>query len=102
MYKIDNEKLTKRPEMRLGDKIFQIDNRLSVFLEMMEMLKNPKEGHSEFEIVMTLGLGRAAFEEIKEMDLPYNLMNDIVIIILAAIQDLPQEEAHRRFRNDNK
>jgi len=34
------------------------------------------------------------------MDLPFAVMQDMVIVVLAAIQDLPMEEAHRRFRHD--
>jgi hypothetical protein len=96
MYAVDNEKLNKRPEIRIGDKIYEIDNRLSCYQRIDERIKGA-DG-SEFEIIIGEALGGENFGEIVGMDLPYGVMSDIVIIILAAIQDLTVEEARSRFR----
>ena len=96
MYAVDSEKLTKRPEVRIGDKVYQIDNRLSAYERINERVKTG-DG-SEFEIIIGEALGGENFAEIVRMDLPYGVMSDIVIIILAAIQDLTVEEARSRFR----
>jgi len=96
MYAIDNEKMTKRPEIRVGDRVYEIDNRLSAFERINERIKAADGG--DIEIILGEALGREHFEEIKGMDLPYGVMQDIVVIILAAIQDLTVEEARARFR----
>ncbi|MCL2376295.1 MAG: hypothetical protein FWC76_02750 [Defluviitaleaceae bacterium] len=96
MYAIDNEKLAKRPEIRIGDRVYEIDNRLSAFERINERIK-AADG-AEFEIIIGEALGGESFEEIRGMDLPYGVMQDVVVIILAAIQDLPIEEARARFR----
>ncbi|MDR2167542.1 MAG: hypothetical protein LBE35_06815 [Clostridiales bacterium] len=96
MYQIDNDKLNYQPELRLADRIFKIDNRLSVFRRISARLG--EGGGDEFEIIVGEALGGAALEEILGMDLPYGIMQDLIIIVLAAIQDLPVEEARRRFR----
>jgi len=98
MYVIDSTRLNQRPEIRIGDRIFGIDNRLSTFEKMNAHIKNPKDGMREFDIIIGGALGDAAYNEILEMDLPYAVMRDIVVIILAAIQDISEEEAHSRFR----
>ncbi|MCL2575129.1 MAG: hypothetical protein FWE33_01725 [Defluviitaleaceae bacterium] len=102
MYQIDNEKLNKRPEIRLGDKIYSIDNRLSTFRGINGMLKALEGGETassdEFEIVIGQALGLDSYQEILGMDLPFAVMQDLVVIVLAAIQDLNVEEAKRRFR----
>ena len=100
MYAIDSEKLTKRPEIRIGDRVYEIDNRLSAYERINERVKNG-DG-SEFEIIIGEALGSEHYGEIVAMDLPYGVMQDVVIIILAAIQDLTVEEARSRFRAERK
>jgi len=99
MYIIDNEKLNKRPEMRIADKIYTIDNRLSTFQRINERLTT-RDGISDFEIIIAEALGTENLQEINNMDLSYGVMHDIVIIILAAIQDVSAEEARSRFRRE--
>ena len=97
MYVVDGEKIGKRPEMRIGDVIFSIDNRLSTFTRINERIKE-RDGGGDFEIIIGEALGAAAYGRILEMDLAYGVMYDIVVIILAAIQDIGVEEARARFR----
>ena len=99
MYVVDSEKLGARPEMRIGDKIYQIDNRLSTFTRINERIRC-QDGVGDFEVIIGEALGVAVLAEIIEMDLAYGVMFDIVIIILAAIQDLSVEEARSRFRQE--
>jgi hypothetical protein len=105
MYQIDGDKLNKRPELRIDDRIYSIDNRFSVFRRISAGLKaagGPADNElNEFEIVMGEALGEAAYDEILAMDLPYGVMQELIIIVLAAMQDLPVEEARRRFRFGN-
>ena len=95
MYQINNDKLQNRPELRVGDRVYCIDNRLSVFRFISKGLTGG--GENEMEVVIGGALGRDVYEEILAQDLPYGVMQEIVIIILAAIWDLEVEEAKRRF-----
>ena len=101
MYEICGEKLVRRPEVRIGDRIFEIDNRLSTFERINERLKN-RDGDGDFEIIIGEALGLAVYRELREMDLAYGVMYEIVIVILAAIQDLSVEEARARFRGQGE
>jgi len=96
MYVVDSEKLVKRPEVRIGDRVYEIDNRLSAYERINERVKAGDGG--EFEIIIGETLGGESYEEIVRMDLPYGVMSELVVIILAAIQDLTVEEARSRFR----
>jgi len=100
MYVVDSDKLVRRPEIRVGDRVYEIDNRLSAYERINERVKAGEDG--EFEIIIGEALGGENYAEIVRMDLPYGVMSDIVIIILAAIQDLTVEEARCRFRGDRK
>ena len=100
MYSIEEAKLTGRPELRIGDRIFAVNNRLSVFRKINNLLKSDADtGLSELEIVIGCALGQDACDEIFEMDLPYAVMEEIVVTVLAAMQDLSVEDARRRFRS---
>ena len=100
MYTINSEKMTKRPEIRIGDKVYEIDNRLSAYERINERIK-AGDG-SEFEIIIGEALGGGNYAEIVDADFPYGVMQDVVIIILAAIQDLTVEEARSRFRTEKR
>ena len=92
--------LFRSPEIRIGDKIYEIDNRLSAYERINERVK-AGDG-SEFEIIIGEALGCENYAEIVGADLPYGVMQDVVIIILAAIQDLTVEEARSRFRTEKR
>jgi len=96
MYVLDGDKIGKRPEVRIGDRVFEIDNRLSCYQRINARIK-AGDG-SDFEVIIGEALGGEGFAEIVAMDLPYGVMGEIVIIVLAAIQDLSVEEARARFR----
>jgi len=97
MYTIDSERMKSRPELRLGDRVFAVDDRLSVFEQMNRRIR--EGGDSEFEVIIGMALGAEALAAILEMDLGYAVMRDIVVNILAAIQGLPEDEARARFRS---
>jgi len=99
MYKIAEDKLDFKPELRLGDRIYSIDNRLSVFRKISKLLSAAEgEEVDEFFVVLSNALGEGAYSEILDLDLPFSVMQEMVVIVLAAIQDLPLEEARHRFR----
>jgi len=97
MYAIDEAKLNARLEVRIGDKIYQIDNRLSTF-ERIDRRLREQEGESDFDVIIGEALGNAEYQAIREMDMSYGAMQELVVIVLAALQDLPVEEARLRLR----
>ncbi len=95
MYTVDKALLTETPEIRIGDKIYKVDNRLSTVKKVGEAVKGQPE--DEMDITIRLCLGEAAHKEILEMDLPAPAMQEIVIIISAAVSGITVEEAKKRF-----
>jgi len=96
LFAITNERLTARPEIRIGDRVFGIDTRLSIFEGINRRLREGDAG--DFEIIIAGALGEAAYADILAMDLSFGVMRDIVIFILAAIQEISEDEARGRFR----
>ncbi len=96
MYSIDEKILLDKPEIRIGDKIFAVDNRLKTFEKINDELK--ASSGDELYIVLKNALGEKAFLEIEAMDLSFAVMYKIMVLIMAAMQDITEEEAERRFQ----
>jgi hypothetical protein len=95
MYTVDKALLTETPEIRIGDKIYKVDNRLSTVKKVAEAVKASPE--NEMDETIKLCLGEQAYKEIVEMDLPAPAMQEIVVIISAAVSGITAEEAKKRF-----
>lgn len=95
MYAIDGAMLTETPEIRIGDKIYKVDNRLSTVKRIAEEIKaSPNE---EMDISLKNALGAEAHAEIVAMDLPVTAMAEIMITVSAAVNGWTVEETRKRF-----
>ncbi|NLN46294.1 MAG: hypothetical protein GX153_06990 [Clostridiaceae bacterium] len=95
LYTVDKALLTDTPEIRIGAKVYKVDNRLSTVKKVGEAVKeHPQE---EMDATIRLCLGEAAYKEIIGMDLPAPAMQEIVVIISAAVSGITVEEAKKRF-----
>jgi hypothetical protein len=99
LYTLDKKLLTERPEIRIGEKVYAVDDRLKTFEAMNTELSSDAASNSELKIIIKHALGESAVEEIFSMDLSFAAMQKIVILIMAAMQDITEEVAEKRFRN---
>lgn len=97
MYNISQQEIEKKPEIRIGNKIYTVDSRLSTFLNILKKLESQNE-KEEINIIIGEALGQDALNEIIEFDFSYSIMQDIIILILAAIQNIDIKEAKERFK----
>jgi|GEM_PF-1625975 len=100
LYTVDSAMLAARPEIRLGDRVFAVDNRMSVFLQITKELQERGTEESELDIILRNALGAAAYEEIAAQDLPFPVMRRLVVLAMAAVQDIEEDEAERRFQRE--
>ena len=100
LYTVDGALLEARPEIRLGDRVFAVDNRMSVFLQITKELQARGEDESELDIILRNALGAEAYTEIVARDLPFPVMRRLVVLAMAAVQDIEEEEAERRFQRE--
>lgn len=87
MYTLDHKLLTEAPEIRIGEKIYAVDNRQKTVKKILAATKevhqdNPYTG---IDLVMELALGEKAAAEIDEMDLPYPGYLDLFEMLMAAV-----------------
>jgi len=95
MYTIGSEALCERPEIRFGDKVYGVDNRLRTFEKIGDELK---DGRNAFRSVITNALGQDAYDEIIVQDPPMPALQKLIVAIMAAMQGITEEEAARSFR----
>lgn len=98
LYAIDKELLTEKPEIRIGDKVYTVDDRMRTFEKMNVELESVNVKGNEFEIIIRNALGERAACEIASMDLSFTVMQKIIILIMAAMQDITEEQAEKRFQ----
>ena len=96
LYTISQEKLLRQPEIRVGDRIYAVDNRLSTFMRISALIKEGKS--ADYEIILSEALGENALAELLEMDLPYPVMQELIVLATAAIQGIEPDEVRPRFR----
>jgi len=98
LYTVDPALVTERPEIRIGDKVYAVDNRMSVFLQMDTALRNRSEAESEIDVILRHALGETALEAIHALDIPFPAMRRLIVLVMAAVQDIAEDEAERRFQ----
>jgi hypothetical protein len=99
LYTVNKELLIEKPEIRIGDTIFTVDDRMRTFEKMNEALVAAENQGKEFDIIIRFALGDDAAAEITKMDLSFAAMQKIIILIMAAMQDISEATAEKRFRN---
>jgi hypothetical protein len=99
LYTVNKELLTEKPEIRVGDKVYTVDDRMRTFEKMNAALAAEENQGNEFEIIIGFALGDGAAAEITGMDLSFAAIQKIVILIMAAMQDISEDAAEKRFRN---
>jgi len=100
LYGIDNAALAEKPEIRLGDRIYKVDNRMSIFANITRELRERGEDESELSVILRNALGQAAYDEIAAQDLPFPIMRRLVVLAMAAVQGIGEDEAERRFQRE--
>lgn len=95
LYTIDNALLTETPEIRIGDKIYKVDNRKSAVMRANELVQKDQD-HAD-EILIRVHLGETAEKEISKMDLPLPAIKSLLINIRAAIEGISYEDAEKSY-----
>lgn len=92
MYTLDGALLTGAPEVRIGDKVFPVDNRVSTVKKM------GKIGDEDADAIIKLAYGDKAGKEIINMDMPYPAYLELVKLTIAAMTGEDAEEIDSRFQ----
>lgn len=72
IYTLDNKLMTETPEIRIGDKLYPVDNRKKTVFKIMKLAEDETISQAEqMEQCFVLALGEKGASEIEEMNMPF-------------------------------
>ena len=99
LYTLDDKLLTEGPEVRVGDKVYPVDNRQKTVMAIQRaMEQTDAEPAAQMSAALRLALGEQAERELAERDLPYPAVQALFALVLAAVTGEEAEAVQRRFR----
>ena len=98
MYTLDKKLLIGSPEIRIGEKVYPVDDRTKNVKAILKLFKNNKNEDIEgTEEALKLAFGEK-WKEIEAMDLPFAAYQKLVELVIAALTgDEPKEEKEQSF-----
>ena len=99
LYTLDDKLLTEVPEVRVGDKVYPVDNRQKTVMAIQRaMEQTDAEPAAQMSAALRLALGEQAERELAARDLPYPAVQALFALVLAVVTGEEAEAVQRRFR----
>lgn len=96
IYTLDGKLLTERPEIRIGDKIYAVDDRTSTVKKLSALDSN------DTQAIYELAFGDKAAKEVAAMDLPFAADIQLCKLVVAAMTGDDPAEVEERFRSEEQ
>ncbi len=99
MYTLDKKLLIGSPEIRIGEKVYPVDDRTKNVKAILKLFKNKNEDEDieGTEEALKLAFGEK-WKEIEAMDMPFVAYQRLVELVIAAMTgDEPKEEKEQSF-----
>ena len=96
LYTLDGKLLTETPEIRIGEKVYPVDNRTSTVKKLMKIDQN------DIDAGLKLAFGNKAAKEIDEQDIPFAAYVQLVKVVIAAMTGEDEDEIDARFQDAAK
>lgn len=102
LYALDGKLLTETPELRVGDKVYPVDNRQKTVKKLMKLVDGTGGGAlgEDIDRALELALGEKAFRELDGMDLPFPAYQKLFELVIAAVTGEEPEEIEARFQGE--
>lgn len=99
LYTLDHKLLTETPEIRIGEKIYAVDNRQKTVKKIQEVSKevDKDDPYGGMDKVLELAMGAKAAQEIDDLNMPYPAYQKMVELVMAAVTG----EEPERFQEEN-
>lgn len=96
LYTLDGKLLTETPEIRIGEKVYPVDNRTSTVKKLMEI------DQDDTNAILKLAFGNKAAKEIADQDIPFVAYLKLSKIVIAAMTGEDEDEIEARFQEAAK
>lgn len=100
VYEIPEQLLHSKPEIRIGDKIYKVDDRQKTVKKFSKITQEYGDD-GDYEVIK-LALGEKAAKEIDEMNLPFPAHSDLLALIGAAMTGEDPDVMRSRFQESAK
>lgn len=92
MYTFDNKLLCGSPEIRIGDKVYSIDDRTSTVKKVLKIFsEKDNDALDNAEEVLKLAFGKS-YSEINTMDMPFSAYQKLTETVISAMTGQEQEK----------
>lgn len=106
LYTVDGKLLTETPEIRIGEKIYAVDNRTKTVKKVMKLQEANKDGKGDdfvlIEEALKLGLGESGWKTLNVEELPFIALQNIFETVVSAMVGEEPESEEARFQNEKK
>lgn len=101
LYTLDHKLLTDTPEIRIGEKVYAVDNRTKTVKKIQAVSKEigSDDLYTGMDKVLELAMGAKAAKEIDEMDMPFPAYQQMFELVMAAVTGEESETVAERFQN---
>lgn len=105
LYTLDNKLLVETPEIRVGEKVYAVDNRQKTVLKIQKVSEGmtgpdatPDKANTAMQEIMKLAFGPQAAKEIDGLNMPYPAYQRLFALLMAAVTGEDEDEYDARFR----
>lgn len=104
LYTLDNKLLTETPEIRIGEKIYPVDNRQKTVTKVQNLMNgmNAENQEEKMQEVLSLAFGAKEGKEIDKMNMPYPAYQKLFVLVVAAMTGEDPETVANGFRQPEK
>lgn len=99
MYTLDEKLLVGTPEIRIGEKIYPVDNRVKNVKKIMKISKEHEDMNSDdIDKLFELAFGPKNAKEVIAMDLPFPAYQKLATLVMAALTGEEPKDEEERFQ----
>lgn len=100
LYTLDGKLLTETPEIRVGEKIYPVDNRKKTVTKILDAAGATKNTSADvIDRCLELALGKPAAKELNEMDLPFPAYIQLFTLVISAATGEKPQDVEQRFQD---
>lgn len=102
LYTLDHKLLTDTPEIRIGEKIYAVDNRQKTVRKIQQASKDisKDDPYTGMDMILEMALGAKAAKEVDDLDMPFPAYQQMFELIMAAVTGEEPETISERFQNE--
>ncbi len=99
MYTLDNKLLVGTPEIRIGEKIYPVDDRAKTVKKIMQMYKDRDDmDMDDIDKMFDLAFGAKNAKEISAMDLSFAAYQELAALVMSAMTGEKPKDKEERFQ----